>query len=937
MSHLQDQACASGAAAAPPRPLRVLERSVYRGPHLYSASPMIRVQLDLGDLEAWPTNRLPAFTDRLLQLLPSLAGHGCSLRAPGGFVSRLRDGTWLGHVAEHVALELQTLAGAPVTRGKTRSVRGRPGVYNLLYTYQHEAVGLVAGAQALRLVDSLLPEALRGLDGLALIDRATAAGAAEAFDLATALQGLSQLVQAHSYGPTTAALVAEARRRGIPVLRLDPRSSLVQLGYGSRQKRLRASITGDTAQVAVDIAGDKDLTKRLLAEAGLPTPRGAVVRSAEAAVREAARLRTPLVTKPLDGNHGRGVSTNLVTEADIRAGFDLALASVKHGRAVVIEEQLPGRDHRILVVAGQVVAVAERVPARVIGDGASSLGALIEAVNRDPRRGDGHAQVLTRIRLDPPLLAGLAARNLTLHSIPAAGEAVLLRDTANLSTGGTAIDRTDVIHPDNVTIAEQAAAVVGLDVAGIDLISPDISRSLRETGGGIVEVNAAPGLRMHLEPSEGRARDVARPVLRALYPTGSPSRIPIIAVTGTNGKSTTTRMVAHVLRASGLNVGMTTTSGVYFNDRLLVEADASGPKSARMVLRNPKVDAAVLETARGGILREGLAFQTCDVGIVLNVSEDHLGVKGVDTIADLAAVKSVVTESVRRGGMSVLNGDDAQTLRMARHAGGRIAYFSLRGGEDLPAFLGRHIAEGGLAVLREPGRAGGELVVYREGERTLLMGAGDIPATLGGRAEFNVQNAMAAIAACLAQAVPDAVIRRALEGFTSSFEQSPGRLNLFDGHPFRVIVDYAHNPGSLLALGDLLQRLRPDHNRLIGMVSIPGDRRDEDIRQMGELAASIFDDLVFREAPDGRGRPTGDVTALMAEGALQAGHDPDSIHSIIDEHVAAEYCLQLARPGDLVVLLPTAVEAVWRQVTRFSPNVRRRPAPGLADLDHTHA
>jgi cyanophycin synthetase len=607
----------------------------------------------------------------------------------------------------------------------------------------------------------------------------------------------------------------------------------------------------------------------------------------------------------------------------VRQGFREALKAARRGCDVVVEEQLPGRDHRILVIGGKVVAVAERVPARVEGDGRSSIAEWVDILNRDPRRGDGHEKVMTRVKVDDHLKTVIAGKGMSLESVPPAGAIVYLRDTANLSTGGTAVDRTEEIHPDNIAIAEQAAAVIGLDVAGIDFLSPDISRSVRESGGGIVEINAAPGFRMHLEPSEGRRRDVARPVLRALFPPGGSSRIPIIAITGTNGKSTTTRMVGHVLQHSGMNVGLTSTSGVYFNGRLLLAVDASGPKSARMVLRNPKVDVAVLETARGGILREGLGFECCDVGAVLNVSADHLGLKGVDTLEDLADVKSVVTESVCRSGVSVLNADDAQTARLARHAGGRPAYFSLRAGDGMPPFLRRHIAEGGLAAIREPSRRGGDIVLYREGERSLLMACADIPATLGGKAEFNVQNAMAAICICVAQNVADDVIRSALSSFASSFEQCPGRLNIYDGHPFRVVLDYAHNPGSLHALGDLLSRMRPDYERLIGMVSIPGDRRDDDIRAMGELAAGIFDEIVFREAPDGRGRPPGAVNALLSEGAIAAGFPPEHVRSIFEELDAADACLQLGRPGDLIVLLPTRVEQVWRQVLAFSPTARR--------------
>jgi cyanophycin synthetase len=912
MSTVTAKAADSDVQTAAQPLLSVLEKSVYRGPHLFSNTPMIRMQVDLGALEEWPTHRLTGFADSLLELLPSLQKHGCSYRRAGGFVERLREGTWIGHVIEHVALELQTLAGSRVTRGKTRSVRGRPGVYNVLFAYRDETVGLKAGAWALRLVESLLPAELRGWSGVDRLDRDAAAAP---LSLTDALRDLTDALRRNALGPTTQSLVDEAERRGIPVQRLDERS-LIQFGYGSRQKRIRASITSDTGHIAVETASDKNLTKALLEQAGLPVPRGALVRTAEEAVREAARIRGPVVTKPLDGNHGRGVSVGLKTADEVRWGFEQAIAQ---GRRVLVEEMLPGRDHRILVVAGELVAVAERVPAHVVGDGVSTIAQLIDEVNRDPRRGHGHEKVMTRIKVDDHVRDQLAHLDLTLDSVPAAGRFVQLRTTANLSTGGTAIDRTDDIHPDNQAIAEQAAAVIGLDVCGIDFLAPDITKSVRETGGGIVEVNAAPGFRMHLEPSEGLPRDVARPVLRAMFPPEARSRIPIIAVTGTNGKSTTVRMIAHVLQNQGQRVGMTTTSGVYVCGRLLMPADASGPKSARMVLRNPKVDVAVLETARGGIVREGLGFPDADIGAVLNVTEDHLGLKGIDTIEDLAAVKSVVVESVARRGFSILNADDPHTIRMERHAGGRTVWFSMRGGDETPGFLRRHVVDGGLAVIREPGPRGGDIVVYREGERQRVMSAAEIPATLNGMAEFNTANALAAVAICAAHGVPLPTIKRAMATFATTFEQSPGRLNIYDGHPFRVIMDYAHNPASLTALGDLIGRMRSDYGRVIGMVSIPGDRRDEDIRHMGELAANIFDEVVLREGPDGRGRPTGEVNALMSQGAIAAGLAPERMRRIIEEPEAVEATLRMGRPGDLIVILPSAVDRVWRQIQDFSP------------------
>lgn len=894
------------------KPARVLERGVWRGPHVYGRVPMVRFMLDLGTLEDWPSDKLPNFTDRLLAILPSLEQHGCSYRTVGGFVRRLREGTWFGHVAEHVAIELQSLAEEPVFKGKTRSVKGRPGVYNVMYGYREEAPAFLAGRLALELLDSLLPPDLQGVQGLdRLYEDVPPLKPGDAFDLDRALDLLRRVARRSGFGPSTRSLVQEAERRGIPVIRLDEHS-FVQLGWGAAQERLRASMTGRTSHIAVENAGNKNFTRKLLLDAGLPAPRGEVVRTAEDAAKLARRLRFPVVTKPLDGNHGRGVSVGLQTEEEVARGFELA---ARHGPRVIVEEMLQGNDHRVLVVDGEVVAVAERVPAGVTGDGASTIAQLIETVNADPRRGAGHENVMTRITVDDHVRDVLAREGFTTESVPELGRWVQLRDTANLSTGGTAVDRTDVIHPENATIARRAADVIGLDVAGIDFLAPDISKSVRETGGGIVEVNAAPGFRMHLQPSEGRARNVARPVIEMLYPRGATGRIPIIAVTGTNGKSTTCRMVSRILRQTGLNVGLTSTSGVYLNEERIAAVDASGPKSAKLVLREPTVDVAVLETARGGILREGLGYDRSDIGAVLNIDADHLGLKGIDTVEDLAWVKSVVVENVSRDGVSVLNADDRLTRRM--NARGRKAFFSLRGGEEMADWLRRHVNLGGMAVVREPGPYGGEIVVWDHGDRLPLMSAGEIPATLRGAAEFNIANALAATAIAYGHGLNLPVIRTALASFATTFEQMPGRLNIFDGHPFRVILDYAHNPAGLTALGKVITAMRPQHRRSIAMISIPGDRRDADIEEMGRLAAGLFDELVFREGPDNRGRKPGEILRLLTEGALSAGATPQRIHCRPEEKDAVQAALRGAGPGDLLVLTPTDVEGTWDMILNF--------------------
>ncbi|MDB5615302.1 MAG: cyanophycin synthetase [Devosia sp.] len=901
----------------------VVSAKVYRGPHLYSHLPMIQIQLDLGILEEWPTDRIDGFGERLVALLPGLYDHGCSYGEAGGFVRRMNEGTWLGHVVEHVSIELQNMVGMPVTRGKTRSVKGRPGVYNVLYCYVDEAVGLAAGRLALQLINNLLPEQLRGIQNIDEI-----ADGAEFTDFPSGLEDLTALAAGRAFGPTTASLIHEAERRHIPVQRMDD-SSLVLLGHGIHQKRIRASCSDLTSEVATEIAADKDLTKALLEQAGLPVPSGKLVRSEEGAIEAAKDLGYPVVAKPLDGNHGRGVNIDLKNETDVRWAFEQAR---EHGRTVIVERYFSGDDHRILVIGGQVVAVAKRIPAHVVGDGNRTNAALNEELNKDPRRGEGHSSVLTRIEVDDCVERFLQISGLTTASVPAPGQQVMLRPTANLSTGGTAIDRTDDIHPENALIARRAAQIVGLDIAGIDFVCPDITEPVSKTGGGIIEVNAGPGFRMHLEPFQGRPRNVARPVLEMLFPEDSTGRIPTFAITGTNGKSTTARMLNHILQHAGYHVGLTSTTGVYLDGQRVMAGDCSGPRSARVVLREPTVDAAVLECARGGILREGLAFDECDIAAALNVTEDHLGLKGIDTIEDLAAVKSVVVESVRRGGWSILNADNDLTAAMAEHAGGQICYFTHKDQEEWPVFLKEHVAGGGRAINRQRMGEGWDIVIHEDSEAIYFMKVSEIPATFEGWAEFNVANALAAVAMAHCHRVPLNIIRAAMRDFTTSFEDSPGRLNIHEGHGFRTILDYAHNPDGLRALGHLVTQMRSRHQRVIGMVGTAGDRRDSDIRHMGELAARLFDVLVLKEDDMLRGRESGTITALMREGAMAAGCSADRIHVVLPEDEATDLSLRLARPGDLVVLLGDHIENVWDQVLTFDPVNAPLAASGVITL-----
>jgi cyanophycin synthetase len=871
--------------------IEVRSTTVYRGPNLWARMPVILMVVDIGELEDRPTNKIPGFYEHLTELLPSLYDHGCSLGRPGGFLQRMREGTWMGHVLEHVALELQNLTGAEVTRGKTRST-GERGVYNVVYSHEQEDVGLAAGKLAARLLNHLIY------------------GEEPDFEFVRELEdNVIRVAERLAFGPSTGAIVSEAERRGIPVLRLDPRRSLVQLGHGCYQKRVWATVTSSTSNIAVDIAANKELTNRLLQEVGIPVPRGTVVRNVDDAVRQARRIGFPVVIKPLDGNHGRGVCINLKDEDEIRQFYPVAAEESRAG-TVVVESYITGRDYRILVVSNQLVAVAERVPAHVVGDGIHTVSQLIEITNADPRRGVGHEKVLTRITVDTQALETLERQGVRLDDIPAEGQVVQLKQTGNMSTGGTSIDRTDDIHPDNAELARQAAMVVGLDIAGIDFIAPDISSSVRQTGGAIVEVNAGPGFRMHTHPTEGHPRHVGRAVVDMLFPPGAPARVPIVAVTGTNGKTTTVRMIAHIMKTAGKRVGMTTTDGIYIDGTQILAGDMSGPTSAQMVLKNPTVNYAVLETARGGLLRSGLGFDRCDIAVVTNVAADHLGLGGIDTLADLARVKAVVPQSVFRDGTTVLNADNEWTADMARQSRGEIIYFSMQ--EDNPV-VREHVRVRGRAVILRQTRHGEMITIIEHRRETSLLLASQIPATFDGRLRVNIANAMGAAAAALGGDVQLEYIRQALRTFTASFYQTPGRFNLLELQGRRIIMDYCHNVAGLEAMADFVKRM--DATRRIAVISMPGDRKDDDIIAFGRLAAETFDELILREDTNTRGRPSGEIASILRNTIVSSGLSPDRVSIVLDEFDAVREAVNRSAKDELVVLMIDKPAAVWEELT----------------------
>jgi cyanophycin synthetase len=864
--------------------MKILDIKAMYGPNYWSVNrhKLIVMLLDLEDLEQKPTDKIPGFLERLTALMPSLYEHRCSEGVPGGFFQRVKEGTWMGHVIEHIALELQTLAGMDTGFGRTRETKD-PGVYHVVFSYQEANEGIYTAKAAVKIA-------------LALINN-------ESYDLGADIQNLREIRENERLGPSTGSIVEEAIKRKIPYIRLN-KHSLVQLGYGVNQCRVQATIASTTSSIAVEIACDKEETKNLLEASEIPVPRGRIIYSEEDLKNAIDKIGYPIVTKPVNGNHGKGATINIRTWDDALAGLKAAKV---YCRAVICEKFITGLDFRVLVINYKFVAAALRTPAAVIGDGKHNIQQLVDIVNSDPRRGYGHEKVLTAIKIDDFTMDILARKGYTLDTVLKNKEELWLKTTANLSTGGTATDVTDFVHPTNIFMCERIARIIGLNICGIDIMATGLSTPLHENGGSVLEVNAAPGFRMHLDPTEGLPRNVAEPVIDMLYPPGSSARIPIIAISGTNGKTTTTRLIAHIVKQMGYKVGYTTTDGVYIQNQLMMKGDCTGPVSAEFVLRDPTVNYAVLECARGGILRAGLGFHHCDVAVVTNVAEDHMGLSGIDTIEKLAKVKAVAAHTVLHDGYAILNADDDLVYDMHKDLKCKVAYFSLN---EQNKRIKKHCAKGGIAAIYE----NGFVTILKGTWKIRVEKATNIPLTFSGMAEFNIANVLAAILATYVQDFKTEDIRQALQTFVPSPALTPGRMNMFHFHNYSVMIDYAHNTHGLQALGKFVKSIEATVK--VGIIAGVGDRRDEDIISLGAAAAQVFDEIIIRQDKNLRGRTEQEIIELMTKGIRNV--DPDKkIVVIKKESEAIDYAFQHAIKDSFIVITSDVVPDALEQVKQY--------------------
>lgn len=869
--------------------MKILEIKVMKGPNYWSANrhKLIVMLLDLEELEEKPTNKIEGFLDRIKNMFPTMFSHRCSEGIEGGFFKRVEEGTWMGHVIEHIALELQTLAGMETGFGRTRST-SKEGVYHVVFSYLEEEVGKATAYASVEIARRLI--------------------IGEAFDVESFIQELREIREKVRLGPSTGSIVQEAINRNIPWIRLN-KNSLVQLGYGMNQRRIQATVASTTSNIAVEIACDKEDTKNILEAAEVPVPRGKIIYDLEDLESAIKRIGYPIVLKPINGNHGRGATTNIVDWESALIAFDIAK---KHSRSIICEKFITGYDFRILVINYKFICAAKRTPACITGDGKQSIQQLIDEVNRDPRRGFGHEKVLTQIKIDAVTEKILFDKNLSLESVLPKDEILLLKPTANLSTGGTSTDVTDYVHPNNIFLAERIARIIGLDICGIDIMASDLSTPIEENGGAVLEVNAAPGFRMHIEPSDGLPRNVAEPVIDMLYPAGSSARIPIIAISGTNGKTTTTRLTAHIVKSMGNKVGFTTSDGVYIQNLLMMKGDCTGPVSAEFVLKDPTVDFAVLECARGGILRAGLGFHKCDIGIVTNISADHLGLSGIDTVEQLARVKEVVVQSVMRNGYAILNADDELVYKMKNNLDCNIALFSMN---PKNKYIKEHCNKNGIAAVYDENS---DWIYIQKGAwKIQIEKAHTIPLTQGGKALFNVLNIMPSVLAAYLRGFTVVDIRQALQTFIPSPAQTPGRMNLFQFKNYQVLADYAHNPAGFRVLKAYVNKV--DAEKKIGIISGTGDRRDEDIRELGELAASMFDEIIIRQDKHLRGRTVENIVALLEEGIHKVKKEI-KVHVILKELEAIDFALKNAPKNSFIVICSDVVTDALAYIQKLKNN-----------------
>lgn len=867
--------------------MEIIEMKVMRGPNYWSGyrKNLIVMKLDIGQWEQMPTDMIDGFGESLERLLPSLKSHRCSEGVEGGFLARVKRGTWLGHVIEHIALELQSLAGMDCGFGRTRSTSVK-GIYHVLFSYEIEKAGIYAAKAAVDLVVNLLS----GVD----------------YNLDDDIQELQRLYNREKLGPSTFAIIKEAKRRNIPYTRLN-NDSLWMLGQGCNQKIICASVASTTSSVAVDLASDKDATRNLLSQSYIPVPNGTLIddiTNLEEAINE---IGFPLVTKPVNGNHGRGITTRITTLEQAINGFH---AAQKISEEVIVERYIKGTDYRFLVINYKLAAVAKRTPAMVIGNGASTIEELINKTNSNPSRGEDHEKILTKIILDAATQSILAEKKLTKDSVLPSGKNLFLKDTANLSSGGTATDVTDLVHPHNVFMAERIARLMNLDICGIDIMAEDITMPITKNNGAVLEVNAGPGLRMHLSPAQGIARNVAAPILNMLFPANASGRIPLVAVTGTNGKTTVTRLIAHLAQAAGHHTGYTTTDGIYIDGNNIHFGDCSGPTSAAVVLRDPLVDFAVLECARGGILRAGLGFDKCNISVVTNISEDHLGLNDIDTIEQLARVKAVVAESTFDNGFAILNADDDLVYEMKKTLDCNIALFSMDANNER---IKNHCSEGGLAAFIE-----NNYFILSKGEwKTRIAEVAQVPLTFYGKCEFMIKNILPALLAASVSNFPMETITAALKSFIPSPAMTPGRMNVFQFKKFKLMVDYAHNTDGYIQMKKYLEQVTA--TKKTGIINATGDRRVEDIKNIGRYAAQMFDNIIIKHDKDNRGRTADELSQYLLDGIREIRSNT-AVNIISDEITSIQNAIDNAITGEFIFVcaddIQNALSYVEQQIEK---------------------